>query len=263
MTHYTVVSLASQLSLFHSLMPDTRKHRGPHPQDADLFAREKWPELQRAVAHLSWLLTRGYAITSALKLVGDRFELTDRQRKAVVRSSCSDQAMEHRQSTLVKPESLTGFVLHLDGFNVLTTVEAALGGGVLLLGRDGCLRDMASMHGNYRKVEETRPALELIGQTLAEWQPLHCIWYLDRPVSNSVRLSQILSEVASENGWDWRPELVPDPDAILRTLPEVVVSADSGILDDCQSWLNLAFQVVSRLVPNADVVPLNELTFEQ
>lgn len=239
-------------------MPDTRKHRGPHPQDADLFAPATWPVLRQAVAHLSWLLTRGYAVTSALKLVGDRFGLTDRQRKAVLRSSCSDQALHRRQATSVKPENVADQVLHLDGFNVLTTIEAALAGGVLLLGRDGCLRDMASMHGNYRKVEETRPALALIGTTLADWRPADCIWYLDRPVSNSGRLSQILTEVAGEHGWDWRTELVPDPDAILRTLPEIVVSADAVILDDCSQWLNLAFEVVSRQIPSAVILPLDD-----
>jgi len=39
---------------------------------------------------------------------------------------------------------------------------------VLMFGRDGALRDMASIHGSYRKVEETVPALELTTQTLAE-----------------------------------------------------------------------------------------------
>lgn len=241
-------------------MPDTRKHRGPHPQDGELFAPAKSQVLQRAVAHLSWLLTRGYAVTSALKLVGDRFGLADRQRKAVLRSSCSDQAFERRRASSVEPANLFDRELHLDGFNLLTTVEAALGGGVLLLGRDGCLRDMASMHGNYRKVEETRPALVLIGQTLADWQPLRCNWYLDRPVSNSGRLSQILSDVAAEHGWDWRTELVPDPDAILRTLPEIVVSADCGIIDDCPQWFNLAFQVVSRKIHSAEILPLDEFS---
>ena len=38
---------------------------------------------------------------------------------------------------------------------MLTTIEAALAGGVILAARDGAYRDMASMHGSYRKVAET------------------------------------------------------------------------------------------------------------
>ena len=92
---------------------------------------------------------------------------------------------------------------------------AALGGGVLLLGRDGCCRDMASMHGSYRKVAETLPALELLGRTLAACDLRECRWLFDRPVSNSGRLKGIVEELAVARDWPWRVELVPDPDAIL------------------------------------------------
>ncbi len=240
-------------------MPDTRKHRGPHPQDRELFARKTWPVLQRAVGHFSWLLTRGYAPTSSLKLVGDRFDLTERQRTAALRSSCSDQALAQRSSTRVEPEDAANRVLDLDGFNVLTTIEAALAGGVLILGRDGCLRDMASMHGNYRKVEETRPALELIGATLSDCQITDCVWYLDRPVSNSGRLSQIILETSAQHGWNWRTELVSDPDPILQSALELVASADCAVIDHAAAWFNLARLVVLTQLPAAEVVPLNEV----
>ena len=71
-------------------MPDTRRHRGPHPEDAELFAPASWPALRAATTDLSWLLSRGYAEPSSLKLVGDCFQLTERQRTAVMRSACSD-----------------------------------------------------------------------------------------------------------------------------------------------------------------------------
>ena len=84
---------------------------------------------------------------------------------------------------------------------MLTTVEAALAGGVLLAARDGTYRDMASMHGSYRKVAETGPALELIGRTASELGVSECLWYLDRPVSNSGRLKTLMEELAAARGW--------------------------------------------------------------
>ena len=120
-----------------------QRHRGPHPQDAELFAERQWEALRNAVADFSWLLGRGYAHDSALKLVGDRFQLTARQRTAVSRASCSDSQRESRQKGKLAKAELAGKALLLDGFNVLTTVEAALGGGVILRCRDGCFRDMA------------------------------------------------------------------------------------------------------------------------
>ena len=236
-------------------MPDTRKHRGPHPHDRELFAPAAWPALQAAVADLAWLLTRGYAETSALKLVGDRYRLLERQRTAVMRSTCSDQRLAARLARRVSAGEVAGQSLDLDGFNVLTTVEAALAGGVILVGRDGCHRDMASMHGNYRKVAETRPALELAGEVLAELGAAICRWLLDSPVSNSGRLSALVRDVAAARGWNWQTELVPDPDRVLVASERIVVSADSAVLDGCGRWFDLASEIVRRRLPEARCVP--------
>ena len=237
-------------------MPDTRKHRGPHPQDAQWFARDAWPTLSKSTVDLSWLLTRGYAVRSALKLVGDRFQLTERQRMAVMRSACSDQSRALRQQKQVASNDLHNRQIDLDGFNVLTTVEAAMAGGVVLQGRDGCCRDMASMHGSYRKVEETEPAILLVGQVLDELSVGKCHWYLDRPVSNSGRLCTVIRRVAADHDWPWEASAVGDPDAVLAVSPHIVATADSVILDRCSHWLNLVREVISRQLSDTYVVPM-------
>lgn len=235
-------------------MPDTRSHRGPHPEDGQLFGPEAQPRLVEAVADLCWLLTRGYATPSALKLVGDRYALAARQRVAVARCACSDAQQARRSAHRVDGRQVRGQRVWLDGYNVLTTIEAALGGGVILDARDGAYRDMASMHGSYRKVAETRPALELLGRRLGELGVAECRWCLDRPVSNSGRLKQIMEETAAAGGWRWEIELVPNPDPILSRASEIVVTADSVILDRCQSWLNLARDTIAAYLPGVEVV---------
>ena len=154
-----------------------------------------------------------------------------------------------RATRCVADEMVTGQSVWLDGYNVLTTVEAALSGAVLLQGADETLRDMVSMHGNYRKVSETQPALGLIGQTLMERRPFEVRWLLDRPVSNSGRLRHIIEQVASERNWPWTVDLVSDPDPVLAESPAIVATADSAILDRCGPWLNLARRVVELHVP--------------
>ena len=47
-----------------------------------MFAPERIDALRTAVSELSWLLGRGYQSKSALKLVGDRHNLRERQRLA-------------------------------------------------------------------------------------------------------------------------------------------------------------------------------------
>jgi len=88
-------------------MPDRRIHRGPHPQDAELFTPAKMGDLRSALDDFSLLLTKGYADKSALKLVGDRFSLTDRQRLAVMRSACSDQQLDRRNRHRTLPAGLS------------------------------------------------------------------------------------------------------------------------------------------------------------
>jgi hypothetical protein len=116
---------------------------------------------------------------------------------------------------------------------------------------------MASMHGSYRKVRETVPALDLLGRTLARLGVAEAVWLLDRPVSNSGRLKRLMEDHAAAQGWPWRVELAADPDRVLVDLPEVVATADSAILDRCRRWFNLARQTVESEVPGARVVDLS------
>ena len=239
-------------------MPDKRQHRGPHPEDAKLFATAQVPALQAATSDLSWLFERGYAATSALKLVGDRYGLTARQRTAVARCACTARQRQRRLEHRVSPDDLTGSTLWIDGYNVLTSIEAALAGGVLIRGRDGCLRDMASMHGSYRRVEETIPALTLLGEQFSTWRISHCRWLLDEPVSNSGRLRSLMEQTAAARNWPWDIDLVPDPDPILATADSCVATADSEILDNAARWLNVVDRVVAAHVPAPWIVDLSE-----
>jgi len=212
--------------------------------------------MREAAADLSWLYTRGYAQASSVKIVGDRYALTQRQRLAVMRCACSDQALESRRAREVGIGALAGAALRVDGYNVLTTVEAALSGGILLAGRDGCYRDMASMAGRFHWVEETAAAIMRIGEALAEAGARDVECLLDRPVSNSGKLARFMRDVAEKNGWPWRVDVVMNPDAELALGDSIVATADSAVLDRCGRWVNLARCVVGRCASDARVVRL-------
>jgi hypothetical protein len=237
-------------------MPHTSSHRGPHPKDAELFAPGKIPTLREAVADLSLLFERGYAPKSALELVGNHFQLHERQRIAVARCACGDATLELRGGK--EAPSAKNQALHLDGYNIIMLVEAALGASVILRARDGSLRDLASEHGNFRRVEETGPAVELIGAFLDELRAKEAVWWLDSPVSNSGRLRQLILETAGKHGWTWRAELVPSADASLKKLGEeaLVATADSVILDAVPRWFNLGSALVAAHIPGAWIVDL-------
>ncbi len=228
-------------------MPDKRTHRGPHPEDKRLFASDQIPLLRQAVSHYSWLLTRGYAQTSALKLVGDHFSLDSRQRLAVMRSACTDTQRILRKQKEIPLSNLADRTLLLDGYNILITLEAALSGGVLLIGQDGCIRDLSGLHGTWRKVSETLPAVELAAETLKKFNPKEVLWLLDRPVSNSGRLKILLEDFFKNKNLSWKVEIHQNPDQLLRQTPSPVATSDSAVLDECPGWFNLTREALSYL----------------
>jgi hypothetical protein len=222
-----------------------------------LFSAAAIADLAAALADFSLLLTKGYAEKSALKLVGDKFSLTERQRLAIMRSACSDQQLASRNQRCVLVGNLAGQPITLDGYNVLITIEAAMSGGIVFKGRDGCFRDLASIHGTYRKVTETIPAVELIGGFLKEIGISKALWLLDSPVSNSGRLKTLIRELAGKNNWHWEIQLLLSPDRELIKTDAIVASSDSVVLDGCRRWANLARAIIEQELPEAHLVDLS------
>lgn len=240
------------------MSPDRRRHRGAHPEDARLFEAARLPSLRVAVSELSWLLSRGYQTKSALKLVGDRHNLRERQRLAVARAACPEEECERRRASRVSEADVAGEGLIVDGFNLVITLEAALSGGVLVRGRDGCVRDLSSVHGSYRAVEETERAILLAGDALGTLAPSSVLWLLDSPVSNSGRLAARVREVAAARGWPWEVRAEFNPDREIVNSDRIAVTSDSNVLDGVARWLNLGRVIVERHVGQAWVIDLSE-----
>jgi len=215
------------------------------------------PALRAATRDLCWLLDHGYASHSATELVGNRHNLTSRQRMAVSRCACSAEAALHRQQLQLPPAAIRGQELWLDGYNVLTVLESALAGGMVLLGRDGCCRDIAGIHRRYRKVNETIPVLRMIGETAAGWGVTCCRCWLDKPVSNSGRLKSLIQETAAVAGWNMTVELVFNPDKVLWESQHVIASSDGVVLDRCRQWVNLTRQIIAERIPRARLLDLS------
>lgn len=236
-----------------AVMPDQRKHRGPNPEDRKLFAAENIVTICHAVADYSMLLSKGYAPNSSLKLVGDHFVLTKRQRMALMRAACSDAQLAQRQKKQVIAVELKGKPIVIDGYNLLITIESALSGGVIFIGRDRCLRDLSGVHGSYRKVTETIPAVELIAEYLVGLGVSEVRWLFDSPVSNSGRLKTLIRELVRQHNWSWQVELLMNPDTELIAADRIVVTTDSNILDNCRCWLNLCEYIIQGEIDKGSV----------
>lgn len=239
-------------------MPDRRRHRGRHPEDTLLFAQpESLQKLRLAAGDLAWLLGRRYAPQAALTLVGNRYQLRQRQRQALARAVAAPTAARHRHARRVTPGDLRGMRLQVDTLNQIITVEAALAGGLLLRGHDGALRDLASVHGTYRSVHETITAFKGIGACLAPLGVQEVEFLIDAVVSNSGRLASRIRALATKHGWPWSARLVPSPDPILQQTADIVATSDSSILDRAARWFDLAAMVVECIAPEAWYLDLN------
>ncbi len=226
-------------------MADLRR-RGRLDADDELFAADQLPKLRSAAEELAWLLGRAYTVDAALKLVGDRHQLSARQRTAVRRGTASASAAADRRRRRLPVAELRDRALAIDGFNALITVESALTHGTVIRGHDGAHRDLASVHGTYKQVLETGFAVDAIGTLLAEAGPRSVTWYLDRPVSSSGRLRALLLDKASARGWRWTVELPQNPDPVLARISAVVATSDAWILDHCSAWVDLLGGLMAR-----------------
>lgn len=239
------------------MSPDTRQHRGPHPSDREIFADKQVPILRTATVELSWLLSHGYKLASSLKLVGDQYKLTERQRLAVSRCACSDAGLARRKDHCVPLEHLHNHHVIVDGFNLIISIEAALSGAPLLIGRDECIRDLSSVHGSYRSVQETESALSLIGNICEEVGPASVLWLLDRPVSNSGRLARRIMELATKHNWPWTVQVVFNPDAQIISSSAIAITSDSSILDRVEEWTNLKSYLVQQQLRQSWLIDLS------
>ncbi len=207
----------------------------PDPTDRAAFAERDLGALRAATLELSWLLERGYAEAAALKLVGDKHQLTGRQRMAVRRCACPEPRAEARRARRL--QDVHGLDVAVDGFNQLVTTERGLAGGAVLLGRDGALRDVASVHGTWRRSERTGDALDRLVAGLRGAASV--TWILDAQVSNSGRLAGWLRDRGQGD-----VRLEGNADAALLETGRVLATSDAVLLDRAPGWLPLAEAVL-------------------
>lgn len=230
------------------------KHRGKHPNDDQDFAT-KWHSIFAAASgDLSFLLGRGYGEKSALALVGNRYQLNSRQQRALSLITCPSDKIATRKSKHLLPSDLSQKSILIDGYNLLILLEVALSGGYIFKAQDGLCRDIASIHGTYKKVEETIPALQLVDEVLKELNVEHTQWYFDSPVSNSGRLKTIIYELATQNKSNWDVDLVFNPDTTLVEQQGICITADGWILDEVQQFFDLGAYIITTKIKNALVL---------
>lgn len=224
------------------------KNRGKEASDDALFGTEKMQsKLKEAVTDMHYFLSRGYGEKSTLTLVGNRYRLNARQQQAVRGMSASQKQIEDRKAKEVKSQDLEGREIVFDGFNVLILLESILSNAYVFKGQDGFFRDLSSVYGTYKKVQQTSEAIEIIVAFFKNEKIKKAHWLFDKPVSNSGKLKQMIEETAQKNNFDWEVQLVNNPDKIIAENNWTVITSDAWVLDHSVSNFNLLQYVLDQL----------------
>ena len=220
--------------------------RGYVDKDEELFGGSQRAKILSAANDARWLMNRGYSAESAITFTSNHYLLTSRQRMAIFRSILNDEDKTTRlKKEILKP----GTEVLIDGLNIIITLETALSHSLVLRGDDGVLRDVAGLHGTYRIIDKTAKAIELILQTLSNLDVRNATFILDKPVSNSGSLKQLILEISRNFNLEVVAELDMNPDQIFVD-KENVISSDGPVILKSSSWFNLNSMIVRDMIPD-------------
>ena len=219
--------------------------RGYVPEDERNFAPEAIHIMQTASRHVRYLINEGYDLKQASTFVGNHFLLSERQRLAIMRSLATNEQLAGRRDRQVQITDLDDKEVWIDGFNTIITLEVMFSEGILFECMDGTIRDLAALRGTYRLIPETSEAVRMMLQALQKARISKATILLDEPVSNSGRLKALIADIGEEFGFGLDIQILRDVDRSLYGR-ENVITSDSVILDHCESWVNLAAEVMKE-----------------
>lgn len=226
--------------------------RGFVPNDIKDFSPKSIETLKVASSDILAIIDRGYPIKSVSTFVGNHYQLSERQRLALVRAISPTVDVQSRLDKLIST-TCDGSTVYLDGLNVIITLETMLSKTTLIRCMDGTIRDLCGLRGTYRLIQNTDMAIKLIGDELSHLKISKAMFYLDSPVSNTGRLSHRIYEVLKDYPFNVEVELVPNADVILEK-QSYVITSDAIILNHCKSWINLVSEIVRKHYPDTNII---------
>ena len=187
-------------------------------------------KLVPAAKEYLWMLDHSYPQSSSLTMVGNKFELPGEFRQVLYRGISASRAAIIRRDKKggIKPGDRIG----VDAYNVLFTVNNYLLGRKVFLCNDGYLRDAGEMRGRIVKQQVFSRSVDLLLETLSDWEGASFRLLLDEPVSHSGELANRLSAGMKDLGITGQADTDPSPDTkLIETEFDVLCTSDSVVID--------------------------------
>ena len=150
-------------------------------------------------------------------------------------------------------EALENKTLVIDGFNILILLESTLSNTYIFKGQDHCYRDLSSVHGSYKTVNQTEMAIDLLVTFYNESKLNQLVWIFDKQVSNSGRIKAKIEAKAIAYHINWQVVLEDNADQALVNTNEIVASSDGIVLDKATNWFNLATYLIETKIESKTI----------
>lgn len=200
--------------------------------------------IYQAASQFFYLQNHGYPRDSALQWVGNRCNLTSKQRDLLHRGVFSQGVALKRRAKRCAGSDWQEHWLVVDGHNVQITIESALLGRSLLVGNDGALRDLAGQSASFKFSEISEMALDMLFSFLEEFRPTKVLFLFDAPLSRSGYMADKYRQRMRSLRLAGDSKAVAVPEREFPYRESVIASSDGAVLDASSRWLDLARWVI-------------------
>ncbi len=210
--------------------------------------------LRLAAEEVAWLTGRGYALAVVGDLVAKHHGLTDMQRAALARGTCSEPQYRRRAARELEAEDVARRPLAVDAMDAMATIEAALSERPVLQTLDGTVRAFGVERVDWAPGDRADEAVDRLLAAVKELRPSVVRFILDERAPGARELEAKLGARAKAQKVKAEVVLVADPvKALVRE--KQIATGDAEALDACASWFNLVGRVVAS-IPGAKIVRL-------
>jgi hypothetical protein len=178
--------------------------------------------------------------------VGNRYNL-DRDGRHLLRRGVFPPALaKERRNKQISVKNLKGRGLAIDGHNCIITLESALKGKTVLLADDGFIRDISGVSGRYKETKETKKALELIMNIIAEADPREVLFLLEAPISGSGDLAARIRGMMQERRIQGDASTHKVPETMMAQYEGIIASSDTAVIDQAGQVFDLAGYLIQK-----------------
>ena len=196
----------------------------------------------KAKDDLYLLLNRGYPKPYALRFVGDHYGLKNQERYTLSRTVFPKEYILETKRKKTSLNEIKGKEVFVDGYNVIITTESVLMGKTFI-SMDGVLRDIRNVSKKHRMTNETIESVDLVLNLLEKYRPSYTQFYLDKMMSKSGKLSEIIREGMEDRGIKGDSETILSVDHALKNKDGIIATNDSAIILDVKKFIDLPSKV--------------------